>query len=578
VPRILFALIATLAALLAATSAAACSSSRDYVAPSNFELVQMAEAVGIYVAEAPPPAPAPVAAAGTDTQVIGGFGDPVIFRLERTLAGAPPATLSLLLAGMIDPRPHDPDDADLPFRFANYGGGCSALTFERGARYLMILKRETDGHWYPVHYGGSRATEDYGSDASPWARTVRRYLALRALHPAAQTAALVAMRDSGRDRDGTPLLPVERADIVQHLRAPSQWKPTEWLLDRYERASRGEAVDIDLSGPIQWDLRNDARLTLLTSLANGHHPAARALFERLLETPASGGRDLALALHYFSGNGLYPRAYRWIETRLTNRLLSLNTAGVRLLLSAVEGVQRGEDYDYGHERWRSDPHVAATWPELALSLYWFQANRLRNDEREFYDTAFEAIPVSDYRARPLLSVALAASGNDRALAWAYAELARLPVPSDEPGEHQEDERQRDRRDEAARLPLRMLVTEQRMPVDGQEDANERALVRAFCQGGIRRRTVIEVLRLWGDPDYHQLLGEMATFAGLTPVERSRALQAVLQMSGRGLDDPDYARNLADPDSPWLITRLLRSQPAWVPPQATGESPALTCPA
>ena len=554
----LVALLAALLGLLQAAPARACSSSSDYVAPSNFELVQMAEAIGIYVAEpAPPAGPAPVNPGDT---ILNGFGDPMVLRLERGLMGAPPAEMSIFLGGIIEPQPPEPELAELAFRYPNYGGGCTRHTFERGARYLMILRRERDGQWYPVHFGGNRAMEDYGSDNAPWPRTVRRYLALRALRPAAQTAALIAMRDSGRDRDGTLLLSIERDDITHHLRAPSQWKPTAWLLERYARAVRGEPVDIVLEGPIQFNqLRGDRAHTLLTSLANGQHPGARPLFERLAEAPGSSGRDLALALRYFSGNGDYARAWRWIETRLAYRLLTLDTLDAQILLREVDEVQRGGNYEPGHERWRRVPRVAAAWPEIALSLYWYQVGRMPPGDRQYFDDAIETIPVSDYRTRPLLSVALAAADNERALAWASAELAGLPVPADETGE----EWQRDRADERAFLPARMLVTH-------RGEQGEAPLIRAFCQGGVRRRTIINAFRRWGDPDYHDLLGRMATYSGLTALERSRALQAVMEMSARGLDHADAGVSLGSPDSQWLLTRLLRGQ--------AREGEPLTCPA
>ncbi|MEA3011981.1 MAG: hypothetical protein QOD42_526 [Sphingomonadales bacterium] len=79
-PRL--ALIATLAGLLAAIPAAACSSTDRYIAPSNFELVQMADAIGIYTAVS--------GSSGPD--II--FGT-VTFRREQALKGAPPAELSL---------------------------------------------------------------------------------------------------------------------------------------------------------------------------------------------------------------------------------------------------------------------------------------------------------------------------------------------------------------------------------------------------------------------------------------------------------------------------------------------------
>jgi hypothetical protein len=537
VPRLVLALVATLAALLAARPASACGSSDDYVAPSNFELVRMADAIGIYTA----------VSGNTGPQYI--FGN-VTFRREQALKGAPPAELTLDMAVLGDPDSGDRIDLEPAFLNPDYGGGCSRVGFERGGRVLMILERGANGDWYPVPYvGGGRAKDDYEGENSSWARIVRRYLALQSLRPAAQLAALTRMRDSGRDRDGSPLPPQERADIAHHLRAPSQWKPTAWLLERYARAARGEAVDIALDGHAQRTMGADpARAILLMSLANGHHPGARSLIERLAGAPGTSGRELAMVLRYLNRHGQYPRAYRWIETRLAARLTTLEPDEAQILLREVADVQHGQNPEWGHERWRADARAAATWPEVALGLYWFQADRLRSEDIERFRNAFDAIPVSDYRARPLLSVALAATSNAPSLAWASAELARLPAPPE-----REDDPERWRLDEPALLPARMLVSSWRRE-------SEPGLIRAFCQGGARRRTIVDALRLWGDPDYHELLGRMAAFPGLAANERARLLQAVLEMSARGLNGPDHARTLGDADSRWLLTRLLRGQP------------------
>ncbi len=536
VPRAILALVAALAALLAARPASACGASDDYVAPSNFELVRMADAIGIYTA----------VSGNTGPQYI--FGN-VTFRREQVIKGAPPAELTLDMAVLGDPDADGRIDFDPAFLNPDYGGGCARVGFERGGRFLMILERGANGDWYPIPYvGGARAKDDYEGESSPWARIVRRYLALQSLRPAAQLAALTQMRDSGRDRDGSPLLPEERADIAHHLRAPSQWKPTAWLLERYAQAARGEAVDIALDGQAQRTMGADpARAILLMSLANGHHPGARPLIERLAEAPGTSGRQSAMVLRYLDRHGHYPRAYRWIETRLATRLLTLEPDEAQILLREVAEVQRGQDREYGHERWRADPRAAATWPEVALGLYWYQADRLPREDIEHFGNAFDAIPVSDYRARPLLSVALAAISNAPALAWATAELARLPAPPE-----REDDPERWQLDEPALLPARMLVSNWR-----RED--EPSLIRAFCQGGARRRTVVEAFRLWGDPDYHELLARMAAFPSLTAHERARLLQAVMQMSARGLGEPDRARTLGDADSPWTLSRLLRGQ-------------------
>ncbi|HEX8364172.1 MAG TPA: hypothetical protein VF603_02690 [Allosphingosinicella sp.] len=368
-------LLACLAALLAVTGtlpALACSSTTEYVAPSNFELVQMADAIGIYAA---------VRSSGADDFPLG----TVVFRLQRSVHGTPPPEFEL------DGAQLEEFDDDLisrsavlesPFAGHDHGPGCMPGGFERRGRYLLILDRDEQGTWHSVEYGGGRAYAAYGGEASDWARTVRRYLDLRNLEPAAQEAALIALHAGGRDRDGTPLSPLERTDIDNNLRTPSQWKPTPWLVERYERAVRGEAVDLLMSSPInwKWELGQDARATLLTSLAQGDHKGARPIFEHLLASEATSGRERGLALLYFANHGDYPLAFQWIETRLLAELPRLSSDDALTLLRLVEDVQRGDSYQVEEERWRSEPRAAAAWPELELVIKRYQ-ERLRDEER-----------------------------------------------------------------------------------------------------------------------------------------------------------------------------------------------------
>lgn len=277
--KLLFAGILLFA--LGAAPAAACSSNSEYVAPSNFELVEMADAIGVY---------APSRGPGIDRYSFGS----VEFRLERTIYGAPPPTVTMDFAELTERHPLAvrEDELESPFRYHDYGGGCSRSNFNRGESYLMILEQSREYGWQPVATGGSRAKELYDPD-SDWARTVDRYLAVQRLDLSARAVALAAY-----EQDNS-LSAQERGDIRNHLRTPSQWKSASWLIERLDRVTRGEDPDIILSGPIQWRLGNDARAILLTSLANGRKPEARSLFERLVATPNLPEIETFIAEHYF---------------------------------------------------------------------------------------------------------------------------------------------------------------------------------------------------------------------------------------------------------------------------------------
>lgn len=205
--------------------AAACSVIGDYVRPSNFELVQIADAIVVAT---------PEVAVGEDV---------VRFRVERTVKGAPPARFEVSMAAIGRTMPSSDDlSTSNP---EGYAGPCNRMTFGRGGRYLFFLGRAADGSWDQLGFPFSRINEDYRGENAVWMRTVRRYLALQQrLEPMAQLDALRAALARGRDDEGLVLNAAERADIADHLASLSQWKPTAYLLRAFERVERGEAVEL----------------------------------------------------------------------------------------------------------------------------------------------------------------------------------------------------------------------------------------------------------------------------------------------------------------------------------------------
>lgn len=379
-----------------AVPASACSVGDDYFAPSNFELVQLADAIAIAT-----PAPAEEQPAEGTLQLS------LPFRIDRSIKGAPPDQVEIDFAA-IGP---------------GFGGGmCNRSGFERGRQYLLFVARGEDGEWGRLGFPFAPDSEDYEGEDSAWMRAIRRYLQLQqSLGPMEQIAALGRMAETGLDGDGEPLPAAEREDIIAHLRSISPWKPTEWLLDLFARLERGdplpfgpplppenphaaydraaaellgeelpegsagraldEAVDAGPGEPQASSLEplDPLRVTVLQALVLGEHPDAFPLFERLWAAPATDRRLRGLILRYFAANGQYARAYRWIETSLLAELRTLPRPEALALLRHVADVQRGDSWEEGRERWRSDPRAAATWPALSRTLYRYQIRMFGDD-------------------------------------------------------------------------------------------------------------------------------------------------------------------------------------------------------
>lgn len=566
------ALVAALLGLGWAGAARACSVVSDYVRPSNFELVQIADAIVVATAES---------ASGREA---------VNFRIDQAVKGATPQRLAIGWATIGTTTPSDLNDLSGSNPEGGMGG-CNRMTFARGGRYLLFLAREPDGRWRQLAYPFSRINEDYRGEDTIWMRTVRRYVALQQrLAPMAQIEALAAMQASGRTPDGQTLAPSERTDIADHFSSISEWKPTAWLLRVYEQAERGAAVamrpesanrergDVDAltslalgaaPTPDRPEGSEGVRRAVLTALAAGDHPDALPLIDRLWAAPGISPGTRGLALRFYVRNGQFPRAYQWIEGRLMAHLQMLERQDAMRLIRDV-ALTMGEDgYAAAGDppaRWRGDPHAAATWPELALSLYWFQANSFGPDYALPLRGAIRTLPVSDFRARPLLTLALGHQHDERVSAWAIAELARPPVPSADGREVYGRERLND----PAILPLRVLV-------GSHSPAHTAALTRLFCEGGARRRLAILAIGQWGISLYSDLLIRMAGFPRLDEHDRYELRKAAIEMTAREIGEGGEIGLLGGDDRDWLVTRLLSRQP---PPQPLlpEERVPLTCPA
>ncbi|HEY5724087.1 MAG TPA: hypothetical protein VIT45_17395 [Allosphingosinicella sp.] len=526
-PGLVWLAVASLAAL-AASPAAACSLASDYVGPSNFEMVQIADAIVIATARRE------IKGEEDDTEVI--------FAIDSAVKGTPPPSITLSEARLGHPKPSNLDDLSRAHPESS-AGMCNRYTFRKGGRYLLFLSRSPDRVWYDLGYPYTRTNEDYTGESDEWIRAVRRYLKLQQTRsPMEQLADLREMAATGRDQDGVRLSASALVDIRSHLGHPSPWKPTPYLLEALRQLDQTGAPGagfrlpaIEETGlahmlaefatgsvPAASDSETDSmRLYLLKALVEGDHPAALPVFEALLAASKLDPERTGLALRFLAKNGHYPRAFQWIETKLMALLPSLSAGEAGSLISAAHAIQAGEGGE-GKERWRSDAHAAAAWPELALALYW-HSDRFYDNARPDM-AAIRQIPVSDYRARPLLTLALGEGSDPAVVAWALAELndeakrqaSELTNPIPWRGSLTLD---------PAYLPVRIILAA------WSDDRDER-LARIFCQGKARRRLLIAILGTHGGILQERIIARIAATPTLTQEERDLLGSAIVQYRAR----------------------------------------------
>jgi hypothetical protein len=494
--------------------AQACSVEKGYVWPTNFELLEIADAVVVATASGEGRLPGVPA---------------VTFRVEERLKGSPPSRLALPHTHLGESSPSDLTNITEAFAHGPFGA-CYRKAFRKGERYLLIIHRNAQGGWEAGEIPLSRSGEDHEGDDTVWARSVRRYLRVQREHPAdGRIAALARMLADGRDHDGKPLRPEELADIRDHLRSITPYKPTRYLIDAYERVERGQPLPYRAAGeaadgkpPMPAKPPREVKLRILNALAEGKHADARPLFDRLAAEAGDDPGIAGLRLRFLARNGAYPEAFAWIETRLMNLLPRLEPDDARALIRDVAEIQIFPAEDSDEALWQRDARAKAVWPELALSLHWFQKEALAGGFD--FGEAIAAIPRPDYRSRRRLTLALAQSVDGEVTRWAVAELA------DEAQRRQWEKRVEENGPEAAgedpaRLPLEALLI-------GWDSENQEIVERQFCHGAKRRSLLIRLLGEVADPVYEGMLERALSTPELVREHGDELMSAFVQLKGR----------------------------------------------
>lgn len=447
----------------------------------------------------------------------------VRFRVDQALKGQPPTEFFGGWTTLGEVTPSDPDSISEPHPDA-FAGPCFRTIFQQGGQYVLFLQNDTEYGWRPARHIFWRDAEDYAGPDSLWIQALRFYIDIEESSADADAALAALAQELGRleSPSASSRDRALAADIRDHLSSLSPWKPTSYLIAAYEALERGESPALPVRGPegdreggptqaltdFIFDVEQpdfdseEQRLAVLRSLVNGDHPDAAALFDRILSSDPTA-RELGMALRFYSNNGQVRRAYDLIETEGLRRLGGLPDREARVLSGDMIRSMRGpyRDYNDADEAWREDPYVAARWPETALSLSWDLRRRFGEG---FLDSAIESLRPSDYRARPEVTLTLAAAFDEAVVEWAIGETDRLAPLAD----WLDDE-------DPAWGPLAALVV-------AFGDDRDAALVRAWCSGEAGRIMVVQSLAQWGD-DLDQ--GLLKTFL-VTPGQDEEALNQV----------------------------------------------------
>ena len=421
------------------SAAFACSVSRDYVRPSNYELVELADVIAIVT---------PI------RQKRVGDGDrEVTFRVDRALKGNVGSTfknVGWVNIGKGDPS--DPNDISLPHPEV-FAGPCNRITFRKGQQYIFFLKSGAEGKLTTLGYPFSRISEDYYGENSLWAEAIDYYLEVQsendpmaALEVLQQRYnSLMASNPSERDQKLA-------TDIADHLMSRSPFKPTEYLLQSYYALDENKELPFSVRSPQADKEQSDAqRLTdllygsstpeefgrneqmqfILWALVNGDHPSAMELFDGLSKENNQNGAVLGTIIRFFSKHGRYRDA---VNVANNNAFRVMSTSPRRDVEEFLRGVNLMHYYegDYLREKWKEDAYAKAWWPEFALAINESFRNRFGGDRRYSFGEEAELLRPENYRSRPLVTLALADAYDDAVINWAKSEIDRfIALDSDE---------------------------------------------------------------------------------------------------------------------------------------------------
>ncbi len=463
-------------------SSLACSVSPDFVRPSNFVLVQLADAI--------------VIAKPLSQKRIGRYDHQVNMTLESVLKGEIRNKFKVSNLRLGKPIPSIPNDISSANPEA-YSGPCARNTLKRGGSYVLFLKQREGGGWRTMPYAFSRDAEDYFGQDSLWIQTIKYYLAVQESYsPMEQLEVLddklLALVETKRTPNDQKLA----VDIADHLASRSPYKPTQYLRDTYEAlvnnrelpfAVRGPTVDkegvtADAVTALVFGPRGDddfnvdqQKQFVLWALVNGDHPDAMPLFERLSLEKNQSGPLIGVTVRFFAKHGRYHDA---IDIANANAFRIMNNAPIEEVRQFLRGVLSLDDAisTNDKERWEDDEYARDWWPEFALALNSNLRARFGNGYTYTMRKEAQYLRPKNYREKPNVAMELVRSYDDDVVEWAKQEIQKLQAAGEKGYK------------DSYSLPIKILLQDYR-PDNGD------FVQSLICAGGDKRYLVLKYLGL-----------------------------------------------------------------------------------
>ncbi len=400
--------------LLCGPAAVACSLAPGTFLKSNFELIDASDAIV-------------VATAIRTERGENSHSKSVIFSVNEILKGSPSKQVKDLWADLGKPTPSDPADI-LSANPEAYMGPCNRMIYQKGDRYVLMLRNDPEEGFIVGGDAFSRINEDdFGAD-SMWRRAINRYLQIqRNPDRMAQIAELEKLVDQGLRKGATEFERQIGLDALNHLMNIHPDKPTEWLLARYDDPGfvmrrfedRIAGTEEEAVGGItslvfgESPEPEDTKTTILRALAEGDHPEAEPLFRSIIAETAPDATRLGAALSYFIRKG----EYDFVKAAFGEHIL---------WVTGVTGPGSGPGFwgpvwdavGYGENKNVPD-EFAAWWGRQTM------ANCLIINGPFYCSFDWDEAAASLDNPRNNQTLLLAGASSPEVIAWAEGELDRL---------------------------------------------------------------------------------------------------------------------------------------------------------
>lgn len=491
----------------------ACTPPETFYTPSNFELVQEADAIVVAVAVREEKGDS------DDTD-----DTDVVFQVDSVLKGLPPSEVRQSRSRLGQPVKSDPGTIWLPHP-DGYSGTCLRTTFQKGEKYVLFLEAENDATYVVALFPRTRVNEDFYGLDSLWMRTIFYYLNVQKSYDSMEQ--LDALKQRYKQLVGPQLNEIDRQlaiNIWVHLNYISPFKPTPYLVDTWTSLSEGlerpYTVDwhdsLSELGSDDYDVRlwtggptSYLKRQSLLSLAIGNHPNAMSLFDELSKRALPSAVEIGAAARFFSRHDRYADAFDLTNEHALRLLASASPREASDFYSNVQHLGHFPD-DYETRRWQTDNYVQPRWPELIHAMNLVIESRYGLNITLVPEEEVRALRPKNYRSRPDVTLILARLQDEEVVAWATEQLTSYL-------EH-EDEIE----DELLELPVDVLIGSYGL---GKEELRP-TVERFFCSNENIRFKMITRIGL--QPNHHteHLLFRFAGYDNLEKHEWANVVDAI----------------------------------------------------